>query len=24
FDQPGTYPYFCSRHTSMTGKIVVQ
>lgn len=24
FDQPGTYPYFCSRHTSMTGTIVVQ
>lgn len=24
FDQPGTYAYFCSRHTSMTGKVVVQ
>ncbi|MGH8991247.1 MAG: cupredoxin domain-containing protein [Acidimicrobiia bacterium] len=24
FDQRGTYPYFCSRHNSMTGKIVVQ
>lgn len=24
FDQPGRYPYFCSRHTSMTGTVVVQ
>ena len=24
FDQPGTYPYFCRRHTSMTGTIVVR
>jgi plastocyanin len=24
FDQPGTYPYFCTRHNSMTGRIVVQ
>ena len=24
FDQPGRYPYFCSRHTSMTGAVVVQ
>jgi plastocyanin len=24
FDQAGTYPYFCSRHNSMTGTIVVQ
>lgn len=24
FDQPGTYAYFCNRHTSMTGKVVVQ
>lgn len=24
FAQPGTYPYFCSRHTSMTATIIVQ
>jgi plastocyanin len=24
FDKPGTYPYFCSIHPKMTGKIVVQ
>jgi plastocyanin len=24
FDQSGRYPYFCSRHTSMTGTVVVQ
>ncbi|MGH3045028.1 MAG: cupredoxin domain-containing protein [Gaiellaceae bacterium] len=24
FDQPGRYPYFCSRHTSMTGTVVVE
>jgi plastocyanin len=24
FDQPGTYPYFCSRHNSMVGKVIVQ
>ena len=24
FDQPGRYPYFCNRHTSMTGTVVVQ
>ncbi len=24
FDQPGTYPYFCSIHPHMTGKVVVQ
>jgi plastocyanin len=24
FDQPGTYPYFCSRHNSMTGTVVVE
>jgi plastocyanin len=24
FSEPGTYPYFCSRHTSMTGTVVVQ
>ena len=24
FDQPGTYPYFCARHNSMTGTIVVR
>ena len=24
FDKPGTYPYFCSVHPKMTGKIVVQ
>ncbi len=24
FDQPGRYPYFCNRHTSMTGTIVVE
>jgi plastocyanin len=23
FAQPGRYPYFCSRHTSMTGTVVV-
>ena len=23
FDQPGRYPYFCSRHESMTGTVVV-
>ena len=23
FDQPGRYPYFCNRHTSMTGTVVV-
>ncbi len=23
FGQPGRYPYFCSRHTSMTGTVVV-
>lgn len=22
-DEPGTYPYFCSRHESMTGSVVV-
>lgn len=24
FAQPGRFPYFCSRHTSMTGTVVVQ
>jgi len=24
FAKPGTYPYFCSMHPKMTGKIVVQ
>jgi plastocyanin len=24
FDQPGRYPYFCNRHDSMTGTIVVE
>jgi manganese oxidase len=24
FDKPGTYPYFCSRHNSMVGKVIVQ
>jgi len=24
FSKPGTYPYFCSIHPKMTGKIVVQ
>ena len=24
FDQPGRYPYFCSRHTSMAGTVVVE
>jgi plastocyanin len=24
FDQPGSYPYFCSVHPKMTGKVVVQ
>ena len=24
FDQAGTYPYFCSIHPKMTGKVVVQ
>ena len=24
FDQPGRYPYFCSRHTWMTGTVVVE
>jgi amicyanin len=24
FTQPGTYPYFCSIHPKMTGKVVVQ
>lgn len=23
FSQPGRYPYFCNRHTSMTGTVVV-
>jgi plastocyanin len=23
FDKPGTYPYFCSLHPKMTGKVVV-
>jgi plastocyanin len=24
FNQPGRYPYFCNRHNSMTGTVVVQ
>ena len=24
FDKPGTFPYFCSIHPKMTGKVVVQ
>jgi plastocyanin len=24
FSQPGRYPYFCNRHNSMTGTVVVQ
>ena len=24
FDKPGSYPYFCSLHPKMTGKVVVQ
>jgi plastocyanin len=24
FTQPGTYPYFCSIHPKMTGKVIVQ
>jgi plastocyanin len=24
FEKPGTYPYFCSIHPKMTGKVVVQ
>ena len=24
FSKPGTYPYFCSVHPKMTGKVVVQ
>ena len=24
FSKPGTYPYFCSIHPKMTGKVVVQ
>ena len=24
FDRPGRYPYFCNRHTSMTGTVVVE
>ena len=24
FSKPGTYPYFCSLHPKMTGKVVVQ
>ena len=24
FDQPGRYPYFCNRHTSMTGTVVAE
>ena len=24
FDQPGRYPYYCSRHNSMTGAVVVE
>lgn len=23
FDQPGSYPYFCGRHNSMTGTVIV-
>ena len=24
FSKPGTYPYFCSLHPKMTGKVIVQ
>jgi len=24
FDKPGSYPYFCSLHPKMTGKVIVQ
>jgi plastocyanin len=24
FDHPGRYPYFCNRHTSMTGTVIVE
>ena len=24
FDTPGTFPYFCSIHPKMTGKVVVR
>jgi plastocyanin len=24
FDKPGTYPYFCSIHPKMTGRVIVQ
>ena len=24
FDKPGTYPYFCSVHPKMTGRVVVK
>ena len=24
FSKPGTYPYFCSIHPKMTGKVIVQ
>ena len=24
FDKPGTFPYFCSLHPKMTGKVIVQ
>jgi len=24
FDEPGSYPYFCQLHTSMTGTVVVR
>ncbi len=24
FDDPGTYPYFCERHNSMTGTVIVK
>jgi plastocyanin len=24
FEKPGTYPYFCSRHNSMVGKVIVR
>jgi plastocyanin len=24
FNKPGTYPYFCSVHPKMTGKVIVQ